>query len=460
MNKSYDFTEGALLRPLLFFSLPIMGAVLLQSLYGAVDTLIVGRFGDASSVSAVATGSQIIQTINGIVTGMTMGTTVAIGQKIGEKDDDGAGRTVGATLWIFVFIAIAITVLLFGFARPLAALLHTPAESFDKTVSYVKICALGAVFTTAYNVISGIMRGIGNAVLPLIFVSIACITNILGDLLLVGLLGMDASGAAIATVSAQGLSALLSLLIIGKQGLPFAFSLRSLHFDRHAAGQILCLGTPIAAQDALSNLSFLIITAIINSLGVVYSASIGVGERITFFANLLPMTFISSMSAVTAQNIGAGKHDRAVKALCSAALVSLSVSLLMSCTLLFFGDVLSRLFTSDEAVISGSALYLKAYALDCPIVAVLFCFIGYFNGCGKTFFVMVQGLTSAFLVRIPVSYLVSQLPEMNMFQIGLAPPAAALVSLVISVGYYWKTRSQRKRRKLMWQNFGNRARDD
>ena len=303
MNKSYDFTEGALLRPLLFFSLPIMGAVLLQSLYGAVDTLIVGRFGDASSVSAVATGSQIMQTINGIVTGMTMGTTVAIGQKIGEKDDDGAGRTVGATLWIFVFIAIAITVLLFGFARPLAALLHTPAESFDKTVSYVNICALGAVFTTAYNVISGIMRGIGNAALPLIFVSIACITNILGDLLLVGLLGMDASGAAIATVSAQGLSALLSLLIIGKQGLPFAFSLRSLHFDRHAAGQILCLGTPIAAQDALSNLSFLIITAIINSLGVVYSASIGVGERITFFANLLPMTFISSMSAVTAQNI-------------------------------------------------------------------------------------------------------------------------------------------------------------
>ena len=165
------------------------------------------------------------------------------------------------------------------------------------------------------------MRGIGNAVLPLIFVSIACITNILGDLLLVGLLGMDASGAAIATVSAQGLSALLSLLIIGKQGLPFAFSLRSLHFDRHAAGQILCLGTPIAAQDALSNLSFLIITAIINSLGVVYSASIGVGERITFFANLLPMTFISSMSAVTAQNIGAGKHDRAVKVLCSACLL-------------------------------------------------------------------------------------------------------------------------------------------
>lgn len=256
-----------------------------------------------------------------------------------------------------------------------------------------------------------------------------------------GTAGHGASGAAIATVSAQGLSALLSLLIIGKQGLPFAFSLRSLHFDRHAAGQILCLGTPIAAQDALSNLSFLIITAIINSLGVVYSASIGVGERITFFANLLPMTFISSMSAVTAQNIGAGKHDRAVKALRSAALVCVGISLLMSCTLLFFGDVLSGLFTSDEAVISGSALYLKAYALDCPIVAVLFCFIGYFNGCGKTFFVMVQGLTSAFLVRIPVSYLVSQLPEMNMFQIGLAPPAAALVSLVISVGYYWKTRT-------------------
>lgn len=445
MNRFNDFTQGAILRPLLLFSLPILGAVMLQSMYGAVDTLIVGRFGDASSVSAVSTGSQIMQTVNGIVTGMTMGTTVAIGQKIGEKDDAGAAKTVGTTLWIFVLIAAAITVLLLCFARPLASVLHAPAEAFEKTVSYVNICALGALFTVAYNVISGVMRGIGNAALPLVFVTIACIANILGDLLLVGLFKMDAAGAAMATVSAQGLSAVLSVLIIKKQGLPFAFSLPDLRFDRQTAGQILGLGTPIAAQDALSNLSFLIITAIINSLGVVYSASIGVGERITFFTNLLPMTFISSMSAVTAQNMGAGQRERAGKALKAAVLISFSVSLLMSAALVFFGDGLSGLFTRDQSVIAGSALYLKAYALDCPIVAVLFCLIGYFNGCGRTFFVMVQGLTSAFLVRIPVSYLVSQLPEMNMFQIGLAPPAAALVSLLISLIYYRKVSAAREK---------------
>lgn len=445
MNRSYDFTQGAILRPLLLFSFPILGASLLQAMYGAVDLLIVGRFGDAASVSAISTGSQIMQTVNGIVTGMTMGTMVAVGQKLGEKDDRGAAETVGGTVWIFTAIAALMTVCLFFFAEPLAALLNAPKEAFSQTTSYVRICALGALFTVAYNVISGLMRGIGNSSLPLLFVAIACAVNIAGDLLLVGVFHLDAAGAAVATVFAQGISAVLSVFIIARRGLPFPLSFGDLVFRSRPVCQILRLGTPIAAQDALSNMSFLIITGIINGMGLVYSASIGVGERITFFTNLLPMTFISSMSAFTAQNIGAEKPQRASQGLRSAVLVSFSFSLLMSAVLLLLGGILSGLFTDDGQVIAGSAAYLRAYAIDCPLVGILFCLIGYFNGWGKTVFVMIQGLTSAFLVRIPISFLVSRLPEMNMFHIGLAPPAAALVSLLLSLWYYRRLKRRREK---------------
>lgn len=235
---------------------------------------------------------------------------------------------------------------------------------------------------------------------------------------------------------------MLSLAIVKKQGLPFHFGLRDIRFNREEASQVLKLGMPIAAQDALSNFSFLVITAIINSLGVVYSASIGVGERITFFTNLLPMTFLSALSAVTAQNMGAGKKTRAEQALKSAVIICLGISLMMSMTLLLFGGQLTELFTKDEAVAAGAADYLKAYAIDCPIVAVLFCILGYFNGCSRTFFVMAQGLFSAFLVRIPVSYLMSSIPDMTMFQIGLAPPAAAAVSLAITLIYFYIKRKE------------------
>ncbi|MEG2165043.1 MAG: MATE family efflux transporter, partial [Ruthenibacterium sp.] len=309
------FTEGKILPAFIKFSLPLLLAMLLQSMYGAVDLLIVGQFSDAAGVSAVSTGSQIAQIFTNMVSGLAMGSTVLLGQYIGANNEKSAARTVGATVSLFGAIALCITVLMLFVAVPFARLLQAPPEAFDATVSYVRICGAGTVFVVAYNAISSVFRGIGNSKLPLIFVAIACVVNIIGDLLLVGAFGMGASGAAIATVFAQGVSVVLSLVIIRKQGLPFAFHRADLAPDVHMMGRILKTGFPIALQSALTNISFLVLTGIFNGMGVIVSAGVGVSEKICNFIMLVPMSFMSSLSAFVAQNIGANKPKRAMRTL-------------------------------------------------------------------------------------------------------------------------------------------------
>lgn len=436
MKQSTDFTEGKILLPLIKFSIPILLAVFLQAMYGAVDLLVVGQFGDASSVSAVSTGSQIMQTITGIITGLTMGTTVLLGQKIGSKDSKGAANTVGGSIVMFGIIAIILSIVMMLMAKPFTTLMHAPAEAFNKTVEYVFICSAGIVFIVAYNVISGIFRGLGNSNLPLLFVGIACVTNIAGDLLFVGGLHLDAAGAALATVLAQAVSVILSVIIIKRRGMGFAFTRKNIRFNKHEIKSILRLGSPIALQDALTNVSFLIITAIINSIGLIESAAIGVSEKVVVFIMLVPISFMSSVSAFTAQNIGAKRPERARKAMYYAMATALFFGILMFILSFFRGDLLAGIFSKDTAVVAACAEYMKAYAIDCILVCILFCYMGYFNGSGKTMFVMLQGVFAAFLVRIPFSYFVSKMEGATMLDIGFASPIATVFSIVLCIFYY------------------------
>ncbi len=436
MEQKNTFTEGAILVPLLKFSLPILCAIFLQAMYGAVDLIIVGQFGDASGVSAVATGGQIMQTITGIITGLTMGTTVLLGQKIGAQNKSGAAKTIGASICIFTAIAIILTILLLIFARPLATLLNTPVEAFEKTVQYTMICSSGLIFIVAYNVISGIFRGLGNSKLPLIFVIIACIVNILGDLLLIGFFKLDAVGAAIATVLAQALSVILSIMIIKRKKLPFNFSKKHISVHKNETKKILLLGSPIALQDALTNLSFLIITAIVNVLGLVASAAVGVSEKIVIFIMLIPIAYMSAISAFSAQNIGARKPKRARLAMFYGMATSLIFGFIMFYIAFFHGNLIAEIFSTDNDVIEACADYMKSYAIDCILVSILFCFMGYFNGCGRTMFVMIQGLLAAFLIRIPFSYFMSKVEGATMFEIGLASPIATTLSIILCIMYY------------------------
>lgn len=436
MKETQNFTKGNILTSLVRFALPVLAALFLQTMYGAVDMLVVGQFATAADVSAVSTGSWLMQLITSFVVGIAMGTTVLLGRRLGEGKPEEAGKIIGASIVLFTIIGVVITFFMELCAVPVAQIMRTPIEAFDATVLYVRICSAGSVFIVAYNVLGSIFRGIGDSRMPLVTVAIACVFNIAGDFLLVGVFGMATAGAAIATVLAQALSVIISVLIIRRQKLPFTFRRTDIVFDRKRMGSVFRLGLPIAFQDLLVSISFLAITAIVNSLGVIPSAGVGVAEKLCGFIMLVPSAFNQSMSAFVAQNMGAGTMERAKRALLCGIGMSLVVGVFMAWLSFFHGDLLAGLFARDEAVIAAAADYLKAYAIDCLLVSVMFCMIGYFNGCGKTLFVMLQGIAGAFGVRIPVSLIMSKIKPVSLFKVGLATPCSSVVQIILCVGYF------------------------
>ena len=447
MKKYADFTRGPILLPLVRFALPVLLALFLQAMYGAVDLQVVGKFGSAADISAVSTGSQLMHSVTVVITGLTMGITILVGQRLGEGRPDRAGEAVGGGIWLFAVVAVVLTGVLLALAAPLAAMMQAPEAAFGQTVTYVRICSGGMVFIVAYNVLGGIFRGIGDSRMPLITVSIACGLNIAGDLLLVGGLRLGVAGAAIATVFAQAVSVLLSLVIIRRRQLPFTLTRRQIRFSRPTVGRILLLGSPIAFQDLLVSISFLVLIAIANSLGVVASAGVGIAEKICAFIMLVPSAYMQSISAFVAQNIGAGRPERARRALLCSVLTSLAAGILMAWLTFFHGDLMASIFAQaeDREVILAAADYLKAYALDCLLTCFLFCFTGYFNGCGRTLFVMVQGVVGAFGVRLPVAYLVSRGAEVSLFHLGLATPASTVVQILLCLGFFLLLRRRERR---------------
>ena len=449
VEKRNDFTEGPIVLPLLRFVGPVLFALFLQSMYGAVDLMIAGRFAQAADVSAVSTGSQIMMTITGLISSLAMGMTVLIGEKIGQKKPEAGGRIAGSGILLFLVIGILMTVLTVFFAGELAFLMQAPPEAFDLTVDYIRICGMGSLVIIAYNLIGSIFRGIGDSATPLFTVMIACACNIGGDYYLVAERGMGARGAAIATVLAQLISVAASLVLIRKKDLPFRFTGDCLQWDTGIVRRILLLGTPIALQDLLVGISFLVILAIVNSLGLIASAGVGVAEKVCAFIMLVPAAFMQSMSAFVAQNRGAGRNDRAVRGFVSAVLISTAFGICMFFLSFFHGDLLSGIFARDPLVIEASVQYLKAYAIDCLLTCFLFCFIGFFNGMEYTTFVMLQGIAGAFLVRVPVSFIMSRRMPVSLFHIGLATPCSSFLQILMCFVCFavWSGKQHQNREK-------------
>ncbi|MBD5551944.1 MAG: MATE family efflux transporter [Lachnospiraceae bacterium] len=450
MDKKQNFTEGKIFSPLVQFALPVLVALFLQTMYGAVDLLIVGQFGGEFSevyVSAVSTGSQIMQSVTVVVTGLAMGLTVFVGLKIGAKLKEEAGKIIASGIWLFSVIGVALTIIMMISAKMMAQVMQAPPEAFRQTVLYIMICSGGAVFIVAYNLVGSIFRGIGDSKIPLITVAIACVFNIAGDLLLVAVFHLGAAGAALATVFAQAVSVFLSLLIIRKREVPFAFSVRDIRPDKKYIAETLRLGLPIALQDLLVSISFLVIIAIVNGLGLVASAGVGVAEKMCGFLMLVPSAFMQSMSAFVAQNIGAKKPERARKTMLYGIASSLIAGIIMAYLTFFHGELLAGIFAKETSIILAAADYLKAYAIDCLLTSFLFCMIGYFNGCGSTTFVMIQGIAGAFGVRIPVSWYMSRQAGVTLFGIGLATPISTCVQILLC-GLYFVVLLRKQR----WEN--------
>ena len=430
-----DFTTGSIADKLIKFMVPILGALVLQAMYGAVDILVVGKFGTTAGISGVSTGSNIVNLITFTVAGFSMGVTVLIGNYIGRKEPERAGRVIGGAICFFLAVAVVASICMIVFARPFAILMKAPEEALDLTVLYVRICGGGIVFIIAYNLISSIFRGLGDSKLPLIFVGIACVVNIVGDLVLVGIFKMNVAGAAIATVGAQTASVILSLVIISKKELPFTFKKEDIRFNEEIPN-IVKIGLPIAFQEILTNVSFLVLCASINGLGLDASSGYGVANKLVNFILLIPSSLMQSMSSFVAQNVGAGKEDRAKKAMLTGMAIGSLVGVVITVLTFFKGDILSVIFSSDPAVIARSWEYLKGFSLEPIVTSILFSFMGYYNGHGQTFWVMMQGMAQSLIVRLPLSLYMAALPNTNLTYIGFAAPAATIFGIALNVIYF------------------------
>ena len=446
-KQTHDFTRGPIFGPLVRFALPVLAALFLQTMYGAVDLLVVGQFGGPRAqeyVSAVSTGGMLMQTLTIVISGLAMGLTVSVALRIGAGRKDEAGQIIGCGIWLFGVIALVLTAVMLLSSPALASLMQVPEKAVPHTVAYLRICSGGLLFIIAYNLLGSVFRGIGDSVIPLISVVIACVMNIAGDLLLVAVFHLGAVGAAAATVAAQAFSVVFSLQIIRRRELPFVLTRSEIRPQLTLAARILRTGIPVALQDLLVSISFLVILSIVNHLGLTASAGVGVAEKLCGFLMLVPSAYMQSMSSFVAQNIGAGRQDRADRALFCGIASSLAVCSLMWYCTFFHGDLLSGLFARDPEIIAVSAEYLKAYAIDCLLTSFLFCFIGYFNGCARTTFVMLQGIAGAFGVRIPVSYYMSRQVPVSLFHMGLATPASSLVQILLCGAYFLLLRRSRK----------------
>lgn len=442
-----DFTQGSILKKLVAFMMPVLGALILQAAYGAVDLLVVGRFGSTSGLSAVSTGSQVLNLVTFVVVQFAMGITVLIARYLGEKKPEKIGAVIGGGAIVFTIISVVLFIVMVCFAHPISILMQAPEEAVDLTASYVRICGGGIFFIVAYNLLSAIFRGLGDSKSPLLFVLVACIVNVIGDLALVAGLHMDAAGAAIATVSAQALSVVFAVVLLIKKELPFSIARKDFRLNPQCK-KFLKIGLPLALQEFLTQVSFLALCAFVNRLGLEASSGYGVACKIVNFAMLVPSALMQSMASFVSQNIGAGKKKRAKKSMFTGIGVGLVVGCLVFALVMLKGDMLAGFFSTDAAVIENGYAYLKGFALETIVTAILFSMVGYFNGNNKTIWVMTQGLIQTLLVRLPLAYFMSIQPNASLTKIGLAAPISTMVGVVLNIGFYvYLNRAEQKNSK-------------
>ena len=441
MDDRQDFTQGSIFGKMIQFMFPILGALILQAMYGAVDMLIVGRFGSDAGISAVSTGSNIMNLITFVLCALAAGVTILMGRYIGEKSTEKIGKLLGSAIAFFLAFSLIFTVVLVVFAEPAARLMQAPEEAVELTVQYIRICGVGFIFVVAYNLISCIFRGMGNSRLPLLFVAIACVVNIFGDLLLVAVFKMDVAGAAIATVLAHAVSVILSLIIIKKEPLPFTLHKEDIRFGKEI-GAFVKIGAPLALQEFLTNITFMALCAFINRLGLDASNGYGIAQKIQSFVMLIPSSLFQCMASFVAQNVGAGKEERAKKGMLYGMAVGAGIGVFIGLMAFFKGDVLASLFSGDPKAIERAFEFLRGFAPEAVVTCILFSFMGYFNGHSRSFFVMLQGLAQSILIRLPMSYIMSIQPDASLTGIGLAAPSATVFGIVLCYLYYRKLQKE------------------
>lgn len=440
-----NLTRGSVFKTIISFSLPFLLSYFLQILYGMADLFLIGQFNGVDSTTAVSIGSQVMHMLTVMIVGLAMGSTVMIGKAVGADQREEISAAVGNTVTLFMGVSAVLTVVLLVMVKPIVSVMSTPAEAAQGTVAYLTICFMGIPFITAYNIISSVFRGMGDSKSPMYFVAIACAANIVLDLLFIGVMGMGPAGAALGTTLSQTISVAISLWIIMKK--QKGLSLRKTDFrpQKNRMATLLKVGIPVAFQDGFIQIAFIVITVIANQRGLNDAAAVGIVEKIIGILFLIPSTMLSSVSALCAQNIGAGRHDRAKKTLMFAVLICVSFGLLSVSVMQLAAEPFVGLFTEDGDVIRLGSQYMRGYVWDCILAGTHFCFSGYFCAYGLSLISFLHNIASITLARIPLAYLASICFPDTLFPMGLATTAGSGLSVIICIGVFlWLERGKRK----------------
>ena len=437
-----NLTEGNVVKLLIQFALPFMLSNLIQSLYNVADMLIVGYYSGTAAISGVNIGGQVTFIMTNFIIGLTVGGTVIIGQYLGSGDRKSVKETIGTLLTFLLIVGIGITIIMLMVSDNILWLMQTPKESYQQARDYLDITMLGTVFIFGYNAFSAILRAFGDSRRPLIFVSITCVINIGLDLLLVGVYGMAAEGAAIATVISQAISMILCIITLVRSDFVFDFKLRSFKFLKKHFITIIRVGIPISIQNVIVNFSFLVLTTIANSMGVNASAAVGIVGKYNSFAILPAIAVGSSVSAMVAQNMGAGAIDRAKKTFYTGFALASSITFVVFIITQTFPKQILSVFDDDPNTILAGVEYMRTFSFDYLIVPATFCLNGLVTGSGHTIISSICGILSSIGFRVPIAVVFGIVMQKGLGGLGLAAPIASLASGLILLIYYvsgkWK----------------------
>lgn len=442
--KSKNLTNGSIMGNIVSFSLPYLLSYFLQTLYGLADLFVVGQYCGVSSITAVSIGSQVMHMVTVIVVGLAMGTTVTTAQSVGANDVARTKRVVGNTVTLFMVFSLLMAAGLVGWVGDIVSLMSTPVEAATETTSYLTICFIGIPFIVAYNIIASIYRGMGDSKSPMYFIAIACVVNVLLDYLLIGYLDMGAAGAAWATTLSQTVSVVVALIAMNRGDSGIRISRSDLKPQRAVMGKILNIGVPVALQDGFVQVGFIIITIIANQRGLNDAAAVGIVEKIIGILFLIPSSMLSTVSTVSAQNLGAGKLDRAIRTLWYANCIVIGFGTFFSIIMQMFPEKAVGLFTNDPQVIVQGCQYLQGYVWDCVFAGIHFCFSGFFCACGWSIISFIHNAVSIVVARVPLAYLASIMYPTTLYPMGLATVTGSVVSVIICVGVFVWMKKHRK----------------
>ena len=442
-----NLTSGSVFQNIVWFSLPYLLSYFLQTLYGMADLFIIGQFEGVAGTTAVSIGSQVMHMITVMIVGLAMGSTVSIAQAVGANNKKQASLSVGNTVTLFMGLSVVLSAVLLLFVRPIVTVMSTPEEAVSGTVLYLTICFLGIPFITAYNIISSIFRGLGDSRSPMYFIAVACVANIVLDYLFIGYFHLGPAGAALGTTLAQAVSVVIALLAISRQKSGITLCKNDFRPRKSVMGQLLQIGVPVALQDGFIQIAFIVITIIANRRGLSAAAAVGIVEKMISFLFLVPSSMLSTVSALCAQNIGAGKEDRARETLRYAIMIAAGFGILVSILIQFIAEPAVGLFTTDATVRMMGGQYIRGYIFDCIFAGIHFSFSGYFCACGRSEFSFLHNIIAILLVRIPGVYLTSKLFPTTLLPMGIATACGSLLSVGLCVIVYLWLREHGVERK-------------